>query len=72
MSDKIVKTEAEWRAQLNDEQFKVARKKGTERAFTGAYWDTKTPGTYACVCCGAGKRPSAGLPSDPGRPPLKL
>jgi peptide-methionine (R)-S-oxide reductase len=52
MSDKIVKTEAEWRAQLSDEQFRVARKKGTEQAFTGTYWQTKTPGVYACVCCG--------------------
>ena len=52
MSDKLVKSDAEWRAQLSPEQYHVARKKGTERAFTGAYWDTKTPGIYACVCCG--------------------
>jgi peptide-methionine (R)-S-oxide reductase len=52
LSEKIVKSEAEWRAQLEPEQFQVARRKGTERAFTGAYWDTKTPGIYACVCCG--------------------
>ena len=52
MSDKVVKSEAEWRAQLSPEQFQVARRKGTERAFTGAYWNTKTPGVYACVCCG--------------------
>jgi peptide-methionine (R)-S-oxide reductase len=52
MSDKIVKSDAEWRAQLSPEQYHVARKKGTERAFTGAYWNTKTPGVYACVCCG--------------------
>ena len=52
MPDKITKTDAEWRAQLTPEQYKVARKKGTERAFTGKYHDAKTPGTYVCVCCG--------------------
>jgi peptide-methionine (R)-S-oxide reductase len=52
MSDKLVKSDAEWRAQLSPEQYHVARKKGTERAFTGSYWNTKTPGVYACVCCG--------------------
>ena len=52
MTDKIDKPDAEWRAELTPEQYHVARKKGTERAFTGAYWNTKTPGTYACVCCG--------------------
>jgi len=46
------RSEAEWRETLTPEQFRVARQGGTERAFTGAYWDTKTPGTYACVCCG--------------------
>jgi peptide-methionine (R)-S-oxide reductase len=50
---KIVKSEAEWRAQLTDEQFRVCRQRGTERAFTGAYWNTKEPGTYHCVCCDA-------------------
>ena len=50
--DKVVKSDAEWRRQLDDMQFHVTRKHGTERAFTGEYWDTKTPGTYACVCCG--------------------
>ncbi len=52
MSDKLVKSDAEWRAQLSPEQYHVARKKGTERAFTGAYWNAKTPGVYACICCG--------------------
>lgn len=52
MPEKITKTDAEWRAQLTAEQYKVARQKGTERAFTGKYHDTKTPGTYVCVCCG--------------------
>jgi peptide-methionine (R)-S-oxide reductase len=52
MADKIVKTEAEWKAQLTDEQYLVTRKKGTERAFTGETWDNKKPGVYRCVCCG--------------------
>ena len=43
----------EYRDKLSDEQFQVARCGGTERAFTGKYWDTKTPGTYECVCCGS-------------------
>jgi len=50
---KITKTEAEWKQQLSPEQFHVARKAGTEPAFTGKYWDTKEKGTYNCVCCGA-------------------
>jgi peptide-methionine (R)-S-oxide reductase len=50
--DKIVKTDAEWQAQLTPEQFRIARKKGTERAFTGAYWNEHTPGIYHCACCG--------------------
>jgi peptide-methionine (R)-S-oxide reductase len=52
MSDKVVKSDAEWRAQLGPEEYHVAREHGTERAFTGRYWDTKTPGLYRCVCCG--------------------
>ncbi len=52
MSEKLVKSDAEWRAQLTPEQYRVARKKGTERAFTGAFWDSKARGVYACVCCG--------------------
>ena len=46
------KGDAEWREMLTPEQFKVTRKKGTERAFRGEYWDTKTPGMYRCACCG--------------------
>lgn len=52
MSEKIVKTDAQWREQLSDEQYRVARQAGTERPFTGAYWDTEKPGIYRCVCCG--------------------
>ncbi|MSQ20370.1 MAG: peptide-methionine (R)-S-oxide reductase [Betaproteobacteria bacterium] len=51
MVDRVMKTDAEWRAQLSDLEFKVARKHGTERAFTGTYWDTHDHGTYRCVCC---------------------
>ena len=51
-ANKLKKSDAEWRAQLSPLQYEVTRHHGTERAFTGEYWDTKTPGTYACVCCG--------------------
>ena len=53
MADKITKSDADWRKQLTPEQFQVARKKGTERAFTGAYWNNHAKGMYRCVCCGA-------------------
>jgi peptide-methionine (R)-S-oxide reductase len=49
---KIQKTDEEWQKQLTPEQFYVARKAGTEPAFTGKYWKTKDAGTYACACCG--------------------
>ncbi len=51
-TNKVVKTEAEWKAMLTAEQFRVTRKAGTERAFTGKYWDHKEIGIYSCVCCG--------------------
>ncbi len=51
--DKITKTDREWKEQLNDEQFYVTRKKGTEPAFTGKYWDMHEDGVYRCACCGA-------------------
>ncbi len=49
---KIARSDAEWRRRLTREQYDVARRGGTERAFTGAYWNSKAPGTYACICCG--------------------
>jgi len=52
MSEKIIKSDAEWRAQLTPEQYHVTRQHGTERPWTGEYNATKTPGTYVCVCCG--------------------
>jgi peptide-methionine (R)-S-oxide reductase len=52
-SSKIQKSEAEWRQQLNPMQYHVLREKGTERPFTGEYWNTKTEGIYRCAGCGA-------------------
>ena len=50
--EKVQKSEQEWRQELSDEEFEVTRKAGTERPFTGRYWDTKADGSYHCVCCG--------------------
>lgn len=52
MPDKIEKPDQEWREQLSNEQYRVARGGGTEPAFTGEYWDNHDPGMYTCVCCG--------------------
>ena len=49
--EKVSKSEKEWKEQLTPEEYKVTRKKGTERAFTGKYHDSKEQGTYHCICC---------------------
>ena len=51
-TDKIVKSDAEWRRQLSADEYRVTRQKGTEHAFSGKYWDSKTSGIYQCVACG--------------------
>ena len=52
MSERVVKTDEEWKKQLTAEQYRVARQKGTERAFSGAFWNNHAKGSYRCVCCG--------------------
>jgi peptide-methionine (R)-S-oxide reductase len=49
--ERIIKTDAEWQKQLTPEQYRITRKHGTERAFTGQYWNNHEPGTYRCVAC---------------------
>ena len=53
MNHRIAKTDAEWRSQLTPEQYRICRQKGTEPAFTGAYYDCHDPGVYRCACCDA-------------------
>ncbi len=52
MIEKNIRSEEDWRQQLSEEEYRIAREAGTERAFTGRYWDHHEPGTYRCVCCG--------------------
>ena len=52
VTNKVMKAEAEWKTQLSAEQYRVTRKKGTERPYTGEYWNHKELGIYSCVCCG--------------------
>ena len=51
MTDKITKTPSEWKSQLSDKEYYVTREKGTERAFSGEFWDNHEKGVYACICC---------------------
>jgi peptide-methionine (R)-S-oxide reductase len=53
IDEQVPSTDEEWRRRLTSEQYSVARQGGTERPFTGAYWDTKQPGVYRCIGCGA-------------------
>jgi peptide-methionine (R)-S-oxide reductase len=53
LTQRVIKTDAEWRQLLSADQYKIARKKGTERPFTGEYWNNHESGVYRCVCCGS-------------------
>ncbi len=53
MADAVRKSDAEWQQALTPEQYEVCRRRGTEPAFTGRYWDCHDPGVYRCVCCGS-------------------
>jgi len=57
-SDKLKKTEEQWRSELSPDEYRITREKGTERAFTGEYWSTKDSGVYRCKCCGQELFPS--------------
>ena len=52
LAERVTRTDEDWKAQLTPEQYRIMREKGTERAFTGKYWDNKRPGTYECAACG--------------------
>lgn len=52
MAGKIIKTDDQWRLQLSPDEFEITRRQGTEKAFTGKYWDNKEKGVYTCKCCG--------------------
>lgn len=58
MTDKLQKPASEWKKQLTSEQYRIAREKGTERAFSGKYWNNHADGMYQCVCCGTPLFPS--------------
>ena len=53
MTEKVAKSDADWRKELTPDQFEITRKKGTEPAFTGEYWDNHEKGVYLCRCCNA-------------------